>query len=74
MPLLHSKISEYEQKLRDNNYRMPKEERAKGEDRKDQFRKMDDVNNILNMNQQELLRHEYLKYRIKRLEEVYPWL
>ena len=53
---------------------MTMEERTKGEDRKDQFRKMDDVNNILNMNQQELLRHEYLKYRIKRLEEVYPWL
>ena len=53
---------------------MTMEERTKGEDRKDQFGKMNDVNNILNMNQQELLRHEYLKYRIKRLEEVYPWL
>ena len=35
---------------------------------------MDDVNIILSMTQSNLLKHEYLKYRIKRLEEIYPWL
>ena len=51
LPLLRNKINDYEQNCRDLNYRMTMEERTKGEDRKDQFRKMDDVNNILNMNQ-----------------------
>ena len=53
---------------------MTSEEIKKAEDRKDQFKKMDDINAILNMSQTELLKHEYLKYRIKRLEEVFPWL
>ncbi len=44
------------------------------EDWREQFRKMDDAYKILNMNQTEMYKHEYLKYRIKRLEDIYPWL
>ena len=65
---------EYDAKCNDRNYRMSSEEQQKSIERKDQFRKMEDVNLILAMPQTELLKHEYLKYRIKRLEEIYPWL
>ena len=74
LPLLKAKIQDYEMKKNNQNYRMSSEDIKKADDRKDQFKKMDDINAILNMSQPELLKHEYLKFRIKRLEEVYPWL
>jgi len=35
---------------------------------------MMDVYKILNMSQDDLIKHQFLKYRVKRLEEVYDWI
>ena len=35
---------------------------------------LEDAHKILAMAQNDLVKHEYLKYRIKRLDDIYPWL
>lgn len=35
---------------------------------------MDDIRVILKMSDLEINKHEYLKYRVKRLEQIYPWM
>ena len=68
-----NKINEFESNLRNPNYRMMPEERMKGQERKELYRKVDDVKKILSMSQTELYKHQYMKYRIKRLEEHFEF-
>ena len=52
---------------------MNPEDLRKAKDRKDQYKKINDIANILRMPQATLLKHEFLKYRKERLLEELQW-
>ena len=52
---------------------MNPEDLRKAKDRKDQYKKINDIAKILGMQSANLLKHEFLKYRKERLLEELQW-
>lgn len=71
LPVFRLKRQEYEKKEREG--KMTQEDYRKAKERSLQFKKMNDITDILSMSPANLLKHEYLKYRKERLSNELPW-
>ena len=68
-----SRVMDYDNKKRNQSYNLTEYERQDADYQLEQYQKMNDIRKILNMSKQDLYKHEFLKYRINRLQELSEW-